>query len=229
MPSEFFNPADHLLDLVSIDPRKSNIEKSQGRVSNLIQHWRGMALKPETGEEEQSGRASTAVTSGKRSTSMLVALPVVLERSWKNLWRRKDVSYSDSPPSAPNSEASLTAQDFLQPAGANATFGWPLDPLLPTTDAWTLRQVLLILPLDIPDRSGAQDRIGLTIESTTAIPFVGLLNAAAIFPMDRNLYLHEAKSSARYSPATFLIAYTLIEVPSELLGAFGYAAIVRAT
>lgn len=93
--------------------------------------------------------------------------------------------------------------------------------------------VLLVCPTSSINRSqvqadviGAQDRIGLTIESTTAIPFVGLLNAAAIFPMDRNLYFHEAKSSARYSAATFLISYTLIEVPSELLGAFGYAAIV---
>jgi hypothetical protein len=74
--------------------------------------------------------------------------------------------------------------------------------------------------------TGAQDRIGITIESTTALPFVGLLNAAAIFPGDRNLYLHEIKSSARYSPATFIMVYSLVELWAELLGAFGYAAIV---
>lgn len=76
------------------------------------------------------------------------------------------------------------------------------------------------------DQLGAQDRIGITIESTTALPFVGLLNAAAIFPGDRNLYLHEVKSSARYSPATFILVYSLVELWAELLGAFGYAAIV---
>lgn len=74
--------------------------------------------------------------------------------------------------------------------------------------------------------SGAQTRIGITIENTTAIPFVGLLNAMAIFPADRNLYFHESRSSARYSPATFVITYTLVEFGFELLGAFGYAAIV---
>lgn len=66
----------------------------------------------------------------------------------------------------------------------------------------------------------------MTIESTTALPFVGLLNAAAIFPGDRNLYFHEAKSSARYSPATFIIVYSVVEIWAELLGSFGYAAIV---
>ena len=76
--------------------------------------------------------------------------------------------------------------------------------------------------------AGAQDRIGIAIESTSAIAFVGLLNAMAIFPADRNLYLHEAKSSARYSPTTFVLTYTIVELGFELLSAFGYAAIVRA-
>lgn len=74
--------------------------------------------------------------------------------------------------------------------------------------------------------TGAQDRIGVTIESTSAIAFVGLLNAMSIFPADKNLYLHEAKSSARYAPATFVITYSLVEVGFELLGGFGYGAIV---
>jgi hypothetical protein len=32
MPSDFFNPADHLLDLVSVDPRKANRAASLQRV-----------------------------------------------------------------------------------------------------------------------------------------------------------------------------------------------------
>jgi len=76
-------------------------------------------------------------------------------------------------------------------------------------------------------RTGAQDRIGIAIESTSAITFVGLLNAMAIFPADRNLYLHEAKSSARYSPATFVITYTIVEIGFEVISALAYATIVR--
>ena len=73
---------------------------------------------------------------------------------------------------------------------------------------------------------GAQDRIGITIESTNSITFVGLLNAMAIFPADRNLYFNESRSSARYSSATFILTYSVVELGFELLGAFGYAAIV---
>jgi len=76
------------------------------------------------------------------------------------------------------------------------------------------------------DALGAQDRIGLTIQSTAALGFVGLLNAMAVFPAERNLYLHESNSSARYSPATFVLMYTLVELPPQIFGAMGYAAVV---
>lgn len=75
---------------------------------------------------------------------------------------------------------------------------------------------------------GAQDRIGITIQSTSALAFVGLLNSMAVFPAERNLYFHEAESSARYSSATFLIMYTTIELIPEMVAAAGYAAIVSA-
>jgi hypothetical protein len=76
---------------------------------------------------------------------------------------------------------------------------------------------------DIP---GGQDRIGITIQSSIALAFVGLLNSMAVFPAERDLYLHESNSSARYSPATFIIMYTLVELGPELVATTGYAAIV---
>lgn len=74
--------------------------------------------------------------------------------------------------------------------------------------------------------SGAQDRIGITIQNTTALSFVGLLNAIAVFPAERNLYLHESRSSARYSPATFVIVYSVVEVGFEVVAALAYGALV---
>jgi hypothetical protein len=50
MPSEYFNPADHLLDLVSVDPRKSKQDVSQTRVAGLIEGWRGHSGKMDIGE-----------------------------------------------------------------------------------------------------------------------------------------------------------------------------------
>jgi len=92
IPSEFFNPADHLLDLVSVDPRTSNHPTSLNRVEKLTSTWQTHAGK-EDGVEDVDQHAAM-VKRGEGTTSMLVALPVVLERHWKNLWRRKDVSNS---------------------------------------------------------------------------------------------------------------------------------------
>lgn len=98
MPSEYFNPADHLLDLVSVDTRKGNHEVSQRRVKGLIEGWRGYSGKIDIDEPVGSGEKGIIVVTGegikreKKSTGMIVALPVVLERHWKNLWREKEVS-----------------------------------------------------------------------------------------------------------------------------------------
>ncbi|WVR04136.1 hypothetical protein IAU60_001135 [Kwoniella sp. DSM 27419] len=192
MPSEFFNPADHLLDLVSVDPRVKQHEISEQRVRGLTTNW-GNKEDTARGTESEKGKSPSAVIGrGGGTTSMRVALPVVLERHWKNLWRRKDVFFNR----------------LVQTPLLGAMF-------------------ILFFQRLTHGPSGAQDRIGITIESTSAIAFVGLLNAMAIFPADRNLYFHEAKSSARYSPATFIITYTMVEMGFELLGAFGYAAIMN--
>lgn len=106
MPSEYFNPADHLLDLVSVDSRKANHDVSQTRVEGLIEKWRGQAGKVDVeervasrSEKEMNDKAQLGekgIVREKKATGMVVALPVVLERHWKNLWRQKEVSLTDS-------------------------------------------------------------------------------------------------------------------------------------
>jgi hypothetical protein len=99
MPSEFFNPADHLLDLVSVDPRKSNHESSVRRVKALTESWHDHLGKtdvredsPEVaGDGSSAGEKGAVMSRGEGTTSMHIALPVVLERHWKNLWRNKEV------------------------------------------------------------------------------------------------------------------------------------------
>ncbi len=91
MPSEFFNPADHLLDLVSVDPRMSKMDDSQRRVAGLTSEWRSRNSKSEGGEEAIKSNQGKEMVRGEGTSSMLVALPVVLERHWKNLWRQKEV------------------------------------------------------------------------------------------------------------------------------------------
>lgn len=95
MPSEFFNPADHLLDLVSIDPRVSYHDQSLTRVNGLTSQWRIRSAGQENGDEQgKDGAGSASIKHGEGTTPMRIALPVVLERHWKNLWRRKDVFFN---------------------------------------------------------------------------------------------------------------------------------------
>lgn len=216
MPTEFFNPADHLLDLVSVDPRKASHEVSDARVRALTDAWRAIS-NAETGDEElpnldekkkgwrrsasllsstfsvarPSANNQNKLSSGSRTTSMRIALPVVLQRHWLNLWRQPEVFFNR----------------FFQAPLVGGMF-------------------ILFFQRLTNGPQGAQDRIGLTLQSTSALMFVGLLNSMAILPAERNLYLHESQSSARYSPATFVIMYTLIELGPEIFASLGYAAIV---
>lgn len=61
---------------------------------------------------------------------------------------------------------------------------------------------------------------GVTLENVNSIPFVGLLNGIAIFPLDKALFQHEYSSGAAYSSATFLLAYTTFEVSMTVMAAF---------
>jgi hypothetical protein len=51
----------------------------------------------------------------------------------------------------------------------------------------------------------------------TLLQFVGLLNSVAVFPPERDLFLHEYNSSAAYSAATFTLVTTLVEAPFTLV------------
>jgi hypothetical protein len=84
MPSAFFNPADHLLDIVSVDPRAATHESSAERVKRMTNLW-GV----ETGEESSCEYA--AIRSGSLTTPMRIALPLVISRHFKNLFRQTPV------------------------------------------------------------------------------------------------------------------------------------------
>lgn len=190
MPSEFFNPADHLLDLVSVDPRSATHDASSARVRRLICSWRSSGHNSKEVGNEPS-EAQGEVKSGSSTTPMRIALPVTLSRHFKNLIRQPDVFLSR----------------LLQAPFVAALF-------------------ILFYQRLTHGPEGAQDRIGITIQSTAALVFVGLLTSMSVYPAERNLYLHEYRSSARYSPATFIAMYTLVEVPTEVFACLGYAAIV---
>ncbi|KAL1410291.1 hypothetical protein Q8F55_004297 [Vanrija albida] len=212
MPSAYFNPADHLLDLVSVDPRPGPPhDASERRVQRITGTWHAVEGK-EVGDEPTkeavngdgngsspsppSSAASPAqpqkITRGEGTTPMRIALPVVLSRHWISLWRQKEVLFNR----------------WFQSTLMGAMF-------------------LLFFQRLTHGPQGAQDRIGISIQSTQSVSFVGLINAMAVLPAERNLYLHEAQSSARYSPGTFVIMYTLVEQAPQIFSALVYGAIMN--
>ncbi|TFY64457.1 hypothetical protein EVJ58_g2620 [Rhodofomes roseus] len=76
--------------------------------------------------------------------------------------------------------------------------------------------------------ASAQDRIGLLMENS-AMPFVGMLASIAIYPAERDAFYREYKNPAsRYGAATFIISYTIQEVPMQFLAAMIYSVVMMA-
>ncbi|KAJ7293859.1 P-loop containing nucleoside triphosphate hydrolase protein [Mycena rebaudengoi] len=189
LPSAFFNPAGHLLDLVSVDQRLGKSAESRERVNGLIAFWNTHREKVDVVEEhEKLEPTSLLAPRESRITPMHIAFPVVLERMFRNLWRQREAFW---------------ARLFQAP----------------------LTAILLILFYERITFGAAagQDRIGLNLQSTSPLPFVGLISGIAVCPQDRQLFLHEYRSSAAYSPATLILSYSILEVPLEFAASLLFA------
>jgi hypothetical protein len=97
-----FNPADFLLDLVSVDVRGAKEIETRERVQNLVQFWRGREppLERDKSQYETIGESNLLVQTGKREsqiTPFYIAFPVVLERMVKNLCAPSPVHLIRSP------------------------------------------------------------------------------------------------------------------------------------
>lgn len=98
---------------------------------------------------------------------------------------------------------------------------------------WTQAPILAIcffvFFLRLPNGpAGAQDRIGLVAECTSSVAFVGFLNLAALYPMEKAVFLHEyASAGARYSAATFITAFSLFALVPEFVSALLFAVIMN--
>lgn len=181
---EHFNPADFLLDVISIDHRPEYEKVTRERVSRIIDYWSKLERKREAsidkGKEAHASIPEVQNPDQKdgRLTPMWIAAPIVLERALKNMWRQQPVFWVRI------QQSPLMGALFL-----------------------LFFQRLKKGPM------GGQDRIGFFQQIVGALPYVGLLNSVAVFPAERDLFFHEYHSSAAYSTATFILVTTLIEAP----------------
>ncbi|GAA5870410.1 hypothetical protein JCM8547_004025 [Rhodosporidiobolus lusitaniae] len=190
-----FNPADFILDVVSVDHRSLEAEeRTSERVSRIIEAWKAKPRTTSSSSFPTLTSDEAALSTSNSSTAFQVtpfykAFPVVLRRSFTNLYRQSDIFI-----------ARLANPPFL------ALLFW-----------------LFFLRLGYGAMS-AQTRIGL-LQETTALPFVGMLSCLSIFPFEKRLFSHEYKTSARHSATTFLLAYTVQETIVSLLSSFLWSVI----
>ncbi|KAG8888726.1 hypothetical protein FRB98_006983 [Tulasnella sp. 332] len=185
------NPADWILDLISISNVSDEEEVSRNRVNKVLEFWAAHGIKEKVDglKMQPSNIVSPDVD---QQASIYVALPVILERMSRNLWRQKPGEQPTFEPVVP----SLSVQSSVLYAHVPITIDGLRLKFGPT---------------------GGQDRLGFMNELVSPISFVGLLNNVAIFPADRDLFWHEVRSSAAYSSAAFLLSFTLIEIPLEIV------------
>ncbi|GAA6063063.1 hypothetical protein JCM10212_003008 [Sporobolomyces blumeae] len=83
-----FNPADFILDVVSVDHRSVEAEKrSSRRVTRILEHWSTKNERPPAAESTRPNDRSAKL----KNTAFVRAFPVVLDRSFKNLRRQQDI------------------------------------------------------------------------------------------------------------------------------------------
>lgn len=84
------NPADWILDLVSVDSRGDREQVTRKRVSQMIDNWAEREARKV--EDKTANRDSAQGPEGlvdyDGQASVMVALPVILERMARNLWRQ---------------------------------------------------------------------------------------------------------------------------------------------
>lgn len=95
-----YNPSDYCMDLISFDVRGERTQKaSSARIKTLIQHWKiheTMLSKPsfESSEIREHRHISSPPEDRPECTPIHVALPVVLNRTFRNTWRQPDLFWT---------------------------------------------------------------------------------------------------------------------------------------
>lgn len=84
------NPADWLLDLISVDNRESREAVTRERVQTILDSWAAREKTPDrTAKEAEVPVQSDDTLESDKPAALHVALPVVMERMVKNMWRQK--------------------------------------------------------------------------------------------------------------------------------------------
>ncbi|KAJ5861511.1 uncharacterized protein N7529_008821 [Penicillium soppii] len=184
------NPADFVLDLITIDLQQADREMvTRERVQGLIARWHDSPLELRLGREES--HIATPAELGSLKRQMLpfrVTFPLVLHRSIVNFWRQPPL---------------IMARSMQIPGIA-------------------IIMALFFAPLK-NDYVAVQSRMGF-IQEFAALYFVGMLQNIAIYPSERDVFYREEADNC-YTASTFLLSYTAIEIPFEIVSSLIFGAL----
>lgn len=197
-----YNPSDFCMDLISVDVRgQIRQQQSTARVMALVELWRNQREKM---AEVASG---DALVKGKDELS------------------KSEILLEDRPERTPMHVALPVVLDrTLRNTWRQPDLFWTR-----WIQAPILAVCFFVFFLRLPNGpAGAQDRIGIVAECTASVAFVGFLNLAALYPMEKAVFFHDYKSAGgRYSSATFIMAFTLFALVPELISALLFSVIMN--
>jgi ABC-type multidrug transport system ATPase subunit len=202
------NPADFALDMITIDLQQEGRElESRKRVQNLIDHWKEESSftneKPagtrdegikDTPEQHNSQNTTQRRSFNKANLSTPAELGALI---------RKRAPITTSLPLLLHR---ATINTYRQPELIVAR--------LMQVIGLALVLALFFAPFD-NDYYSVQNRMGF-VQEIGAFYFVGMLQNTAIYPNERDVFYREDDDGV-YSVHAFLAAYTILEVPFEII------------
>ena len=191
------NPADFVLDLITDGSysAKDEIESSQ-RVAELCRRWKNTGSKTLADQGQQHGRSSsTASIQAPAEVGAYVRTHSSFAIALPILLYRAMLNFRRQP---------RLAIARMQVVGLTVIFTLFFAPV--HHDAYSIR-----------------NRVGF-IQQVGALYFVGMLQSVAIYPFERDIFIHETEDHA-YGAGAFLAAYTILEIPFEIISSLLFAVI----
>ncbi|KAL9483684.1 hypothetical protein ACSS6W_002473 [Trichoderma asperelloides] len=211
------NPADFALDMITVDLQRDDREaESRERVGKLIEHWK----KHSSGEDVSRlpGIIETDEMDEKKTShdDINVVASKESERPRKS-FNKANLSTPAELGALVHEPASLaTALPLLLHRAAINTRRQPQLIMARTMQVVGLAIIfaLFFAPLH-HDYYAVQNWMGY-IQEVGAFYFVGMLQNVAIYPTERDVFYREDDDGV-YSVDAFLLSYTILEVPFEIL------------
>ena len=195
------NPADFALDLITVDLQCEVREaRSRHRVCKLIENWNENYAP----EDDKFGMAPSIASIGTGSTIGMAAELASFKRNTASFY----VAFSLLVKRAMKNY-------WRQPTIVNAR--------LMQLSGYAVIVTLFFAPLQ-NNYAGIQNRLGLIHETAPAY-FLGLLANVAVYPGERATFYREHDDYA-YRVEAFLMQYTVMEVPFEVVSSLIYALLI---